>query len=220
MRIHNKIAAFALCAGLAALSVSGVTAFAATTSKTTQTSTTTARSDKDDKKEEKKDFLSELVTDGKLSQTTYDKIQTWMKSNMPEKKDGEKTDKTEKGDKPEKPADDGTAKKTAPAKKSDSTSASTSDSKDTKTPPAKPSGDATEMKDGKEQGDGHGDHGMGMMSEDMLKKLLEDSVITQSEYNTIKDALPTPPEKPSDDNAKKPEKKSSTSKTSDSKTSE
>ena len=118
-------------------------------------------------KPEHKGFLESLVESGKLSESTCENIRTYMKEHRPEKK--------------ERPSDSsGTTEKVKPEKKNVSSDTDAVSS-------------ATEASGQKMHGKG-GRRG-GRINEEMLTELLGAGVITQSEYDVIKEALP---EKPAD----------------------
>ncbi|MCR5370427.1 MAG: hypothetical protein K6E83_06920 [Clostridium sp.] len=133
-------------------------------------------------KPEHKGFLESLVESGKLSESTCENIRTYMKEHRPEKKEH---------------ASDGsgTTERTKPSKKTDSTG-------EERTAKAKPEkkndasdtdavSSATEASGQKKHG--RGGHRGGRINEEMLTELLGAGVITQSEYDVIKEALPEKP---------------------------
>ncbi len=133
-------------------------------------------------KPEHKDFLESLVESGKLSESTCENIRTYMKEHRPEKKErpSDSSGMTEKVKPAEKPdsAGEGNAPKAKREKKNDSSDADAVSS-------------ATETSGQKKHGKG-GRRG-GRINEEMLTELLGAGVITQSEYDVIKEALPEKP---------------------------
>ncbi|MBP3215904.1 MAG: hypothetical protein J6M58_06710 [Clostridium sp.] len=175
MSLRKKIAgaAFGTLLGASILTSS---AYAATTATASKTETA------QEARPERKDILSSLVESGKLSESTYNNIKSYMSEHKPEKK--------------EKPADGSTGavgsdetgtKKQRPARKPDSATTESSTSADGTAAAADAAGKAR----GKS-----GRRGGGMMHGNMLQEMLEAGVITQSEYDVIKETMPERPEKP------------------------
>lgn len=169
-----KRIAFVVTAFITAAAVMTITSCVATTQAATTTEETTS-AEKEDRKQPEDQLLS-LVNSNKLSQETYDAIQKYLKENQPERPSGEEAKNPPQGESgskggnpPEKPANE-------------------SQSGDKEAPPEKPSGEVKEMPDGK------GGFGM-MINTDTLDSLLSNGVITQTEYDVIKEVVRERPEK-------------------------
>lgn len=161
MNLNKKVLTCALSISMLAAAAPAMPVFAATS--TAATADATAEKPE---KPEKKDFLSELVEAGSLTQTTYDNIQTYIKENAPERKEPTEGETADNGkERPELPTnEDGTR-------------------------PKKPANEDGTMAEEK------GREGFGMINTDLLAKMLEAEVITQLEYDIISASLPQMPYK-------------------------
>jgi hypothetical protein len=172
INLNKKVLTCALSISMLATVAPAMPVFAAIST----TATADAAAEKPEKPE-KKDFLSELVEAGSLSQTTYNNIQTYIKENAPERK--EPTEGESAGNdkaRPELPANEDGTRPEKPAQNDESR-------------PEKPANEDGTMAEGK------GRDGFGMINTDLLAKMLEAEVITQSEYDIISASLPPMPDK-------------------------
>ena len=190
MKLRNKAAVLAITIVTAASAMTAVPVMAATTNQASRSAAQNAAGER----KERKDPFSDLVEKGTISQETSDKIKAYLKENMPERKSG--AGSTGNAGSSTAGTADGT-KRPEKKKRTDGTDGTTSTAKPEKSENA--SGSTGEA--GAEAGKGgqhRGGRGYGMLSQDMLDKLLADKVITQAEYNALKEALPAAQEKPAD----------------------
>jgi hypothetical protein len=180
MNLNKKVLTCALSISMLAAAAPAMPVFAATS--TAATADATAEKPE---KPEKKDFLSELVEAGSLTQTTYDNIQTYIKENAPERKEPTEGESAGNGkERPELPANEDGTRPEKPAQNDESRPADENGSR-----PEKPANEDGTMAEGK------GREGFGMINTDLLAKMLEAEVITQSEYDIISASLPQMPDK-------------------------
>ncbi len=126
-------------------------------------------------KNARKDFLSELVSSGSLSETTYEKIMTYLQEHQPEKPDGSRDDgiSDRPPDRPDDARDNGVGD----------------------VPPDRPDDASGEVQKGERSGRGMRGRGGMMLGEETLQAMLEEGIITESELTVIREALPQKPEK-------------------------
>lgn len=143
-----------------------------------QTEVSVVGADITEKGGERKDPLQELVDSGKLSQTTYDAIQKYLKENM--KSMSENRDKWNGQTPPERNNEKNERPERSENQRGDQ---------------------------GKTDDKSHrqgGPDGLGMMlNEKTLQAMLSDKVISESEYQILKDAIPQRPDVRKRDGAEK-----------------